>query len=72
MAVDREYLNIFYEVVNYMNTNESERVDKADGTEGRVNLAIELTDKFQEAHKDYKWDGDFYDEIDEFLMTELP
>ena len=79
MAVDRDYLETFYEVVAYMHTNESEIVANADGTNGRVSLAIELTDKFQKAFNEMiknaedncDIDISFYDEIDVFLMTEL-
>lgn len=72
MSVDKNYLETFYEVVAYMHTNESDRVTNADGTEGRVELAIELTDKFQKTYKMDEYDGSFYDAIDEFLETELP
>lgn len=72
MVVEREYLETFYEVVAYMHTNESEIVADADGTEGKVTLAIELTEKFHKWYNRDEYDGSFYDAIDEFLETELP
>ena len=41
------------------------------GIGGLYELARELTDKFELLHKDREWDGEFFDEIDEFLETEL-
>lgn len=47
-----------------------ERIEKQ-GTGGLYELAEELTDKFEELHKGREWDGEFFDEIDEFLKKEL-
>lgn len=38
---------------------------------GLNELAKELTDKFENIHQDREWDGDFFDEIEEFLEIEL-
>jgi hypothetical protein len=41
------------------------------GTGYLYELAKDLTNKFEEIHKDRVWDGEFIDEIDEFLYKEL-
>lgn len=41
------------------------------GTGGLYELAEELTDKFEELHKDTEWDGEFFDVVEEFLIKEL-
>ena len=41
------------------------------GTGGLYELAKELTDKFELLYKDREWDGEFFEEISEFLETEL-
>ena len=38
---------------------------------GLCELARELTDKFELLHKGREWDGEFFDEIEKFLETEL-
>ena len=41
------------------------------GTGGMYELAQELTDKFEELNKGRYWDGEYYDEIEEFMEKEL-
>lgn len=41
------------------------------GTGGLYELAEELTDEFQELHKDREWDCDFHDTIEQFLNEKL-
>ena len=41
------------------------------GAGGFYELAQELTDKFEMLNKDREWDGDFWDEIEQFLESEL-
>lgn len=41
------------------------------GTGGLYELAKELTDEFELLNKDRQWDGEFFDEINEFLENKL-
>ena len=41
------------------------------GRGGLYELAEELTDKFELKFKDREWDGEFFDEIEEFCSFEL-
>ncbi len=41
------------------------------GTGGLYLLAEELTDEFEALNEGRVWDGDFFDEIDEFLKNKL-
>jgi hypothetical protein len=41
------------------------------GTGGLYELAQDLTDKFEEKFKDHIWDGEFFDEIENFIHEEL-
>lgn len=41
------------------------------GTGGMYELAEELTDEFEELHKDTVWDGEFFDTIDKFIKEKL-
>ena len=43
----------------------------ANGVGAMYELARDLTDKFELLHKDREWDGEFFDEIEKFLETEL-
>lgn len=43
---------------------------RAQGHGGLYELAEELTDKFEEKNKGREWDGEFFDEIAEFLEQE--
>lgn len=51
--------------------NRATRINEEQGTGGIYELGEELTDKFENLHKGREWDGDFFDEITEFLRTEL-
>lgn len=77
---DRNYLETFFEVsaalTLAMKEQNSPRVGEAYEVQGHpalYDLAIELTDKFQEKHKDTEWgiDLDFIDTIDAFCHEEL-
>lgn len=43
----------------------------AQGRGGIWELSEELTDKFEKLNKDREWDGDYFDELEEFLTEEL-
>lgn len=72
----------FYEVVDNISLAfdqitlewDSKRLQHVQDTQGRmglVELAKELTDKFELKNKDREWNGEFFEEIDEFLEKEL-
>ena len=41
------------------------------GTGGMYELARELTDEFETLNKDREWDGEFFEEIESFLMKKI-
>lgn len=47
-------------------TGEVKKRQEQQGTGGLYELAEEWTDEFEELHKGREWDGDFFDEIEEF------
>lgn len=47
------------------------QVGESQGTGGLYELAEKLTWKFEKLNKDREWDGEFFDEIEDFLATEL-
>jgi hypothetical protein len=51
--------------------NKAHRTSQRKGIGGLYTLAENLTDKFENLHKNRKWDGEFFDEIEKFLITEL-
>ena len=48
-----------------------EKTHAEGGTGGLWQLTKELTDKFELLHKGREWDGEFFDEIEKFLIIEL-
>jgi len=44
---------------------------EAQGHGGLYELAEELTDEFEKLNKGRKWDGEFFEEVDEFLNAKL-
>jgi hypothetical protein len=44
---------------------------EAQGTGGMYELAEELTDKFETLNQNREWDGEFFDEIEAFLIEEF-
>lgn len=41
------------------------------GRSGMYDLAEDITDRFEEEFKNFKWDGEFFDEIEKFCIEEL-
>jgi hypothetical protein len=74
-TIDEDYLETHFEIVKAIVEQDQmeelcgivyqRRIDYGYG--GLYELAKELTDEFQEMHKDRVWDGDFADEIESFL-----
>lgn len=48
-----------------------EDVREADGMGGLWQLAKDLTDEFEKANEGRQWDGEWIDEIDEFIKSKL-
>lgn len=48
-----------------------DEVIKHQGTGGLYELAEELTDEFESISKNKEWDGDFFDEIELFLLNKF-
>lgn len=46
-------------------------IQKEQGTGGLYELASDLTDEFELKHAGRQWDGEFFDEIEEFLHKKL-
>lgn len=76
------YLETFYEVVNKFNLSWDSDLfcynsDKLtflydnDGIGALYTYAEELTDEFELLNKDRKWNGEFFEEINEFLNNKL-
>ena len=80
-TIDSDYLETHYEMVAAITLKmEEEDPDpnnfiikrhEEQGIGGLYELAEELADKFQARHKDRKWDGDFFDEIEKFINEQI-
>lgn len=68
-----------YEVVKAIEVEQGKDAPKgivkerheAQGHGGLYELAEELTDEFEKLNEGRKWDGEFFDEIDEFINKKL-
>ncbi len=71
------YLETYYEIVAgieqslHLSGSKPNIILEEKGTGGLWELAKELTDEFQELHKDTVWNGEFFDEIEKFLKKKL-
>jgi len=77
-AIDSDYLETYYEIVReieFAKDNETsnvvDEIFEAHGTGGLYELAVKLTNKFQEQYGDTEWDGEFYDTLEQFLENEI-
>ena len=65
----------FYEVVAaFYNQSKTPILDEIENTKGRGGMyeyAEKLTDDFELLNKDRVWDGEFFDEIDNYLKDKL-
>lgn len=68
---DTSYLETFYEIVVGFYSNPHSEVLIEIKNNQMWAFAMQLTDEFEEINKDRFWDGEFYDEIDEFLNEKL-
>lgn len=69
-----------FEVVSYITdlrykspikSNVIEEIQLRQGTSGFYELAEELTDEFENLNEGREWDGEFFDEIEDFLEKKL-
>jgi hypothetical protein len=68
-----EVVDFIMTELNHSENTEHSRVHKVQSGYGRgglYELAEEWTDAFERKNKDREWDGEFFDEIDEFLTVE--
>ena len=68
----------FYEITHTIERHQDEGVKSlvwevlgSQGRGGLYELAKKLTDKFELLYKDREWDGEYFDEVERFLETEL-
>lgn len=64
-----------YEIVaafySYTDSPVLESLEQHKGRGGMYEFAEELTDEFENLHKDKNWDGEFYDELETFIKNKL-
>lgn len=46
-------------------------IQKEEGHCGFYNLANKLTDEFEELNKNREWDGEFFDEVEQFIEKNI-
>lgn len=69
----------YYEIVNFLTleyerdsvTSKVAKFYEQNGTGGMYELARELTDEFETLNKGREWDGEFFEEIEHFLIKKL-
>lgn len=62
------------EITSRLHTNYTGKVKEVaedQGKGGLYELAEDLTNEFENLNKDREWDGEFFEEIDEFLVEKL-
>ena len=77
----KTWMETFYEVVATISRETGSEVDtksrvikeryEAGGSCAMYSLAEELTDEFEKKNEGREWDGEFLDEVDEFLNEKL-
>ena len=71
------FLETYYEIctaiedARHKEDSETKEIQEKEGSAGIYELANELTLKFEKEHKGFEWDGEFLEEIEEFLQKEL-
>lgn len=74
------WMETFFEVTSYIEIERSKdvitskvisEIQETEGTCGMYSLAEKLTDKFEKENKGRFWDGEYWDEIEKFLVAEL-
>jgi hypothetical protein len=62
----------YYEIVDFLIcTSKVVKFYKQNSTGGMYELARELTDKFETLNKGREWNGEFFEELEHFLIKEL-
>ena len=74
------WMETHHEVVSFLTLNyerdkthngKVSRILEEQGTGGLYEFAEDLTDKFENENKDKSWDGDFFEELESFLMKQV-
>ncbi len=77
-TINTSYLETFYEVTSFINNHinfcleenfiESVIIQRHDiqGTGGLYEIAEEWTDEFEKLNEGREWDGEFFDELEDF------
>lgn len=69
------WLETHHEVVAYITQTShfsgsmANKAVTVDGTGALYELGEQLTNEFENLYKEYQWDGEFYDTIDDFLKS---
>jgi len=74
-----DYLETFYEVVAMIESQRNadephpaiKHINDTQGTGGFWELAIKLTDQFEQKYSGKQWDGEYFDTLEEYLNTEI-
>jgi hypothetical protein len=62
----------YYAIVDFLIcTSKVAKFYKQNGTREMYELAIELTDEFETLNKDREWNGEFFKEIESFLIKKI-
>lgn len=73
-SIDDDYLETYFEVVQHLvltldnEYSKSFSTREAEGIGGLYTLAKQWTNEFQRKYKNYFFDGDWLDKIDDFLL----
>lgn len=70
------WIETHFEVVRFITQNEDsfptiQNILEEKGTGGLYELSEDLTDEFETSYEGKEWDGEFFDEIEEFLLNKL-
>lgn len=73
------YLETFYEIVEAITIatmlskvpKKLLEIQENQGRGGLYEFAIDLTDEFEKINEGRVWDGEFFDEIDEFVRRQI-
>ena len=78
-VVNRSWLETYTELArNFFHIDSAllhpdikDELDHGGGMAGVPDLLVRLTDEFESMNEGREWDGEFYDEVDEFAMDKL-
>lgn len=72
----RSWMETHFEIAGYISnemlgemTGTLAELYESGGTVAMYDLALSLTEEFESMHKGREWDGEFFDEVHEFVKT---